>query len=162
MTIIIVTMSIRNFARRQFRDRLWLESCDKWLGLVCGGMQGIAIFLVMAGGVIIIEPIAREELMKRNVRGGAQRLAQRVVSVAEATRSGTVGPYVAAWNPFERIGSLKSLLHGISVPQNPESMDVVANHPALEELFARPEFQQIREQLRADSRLNSVLSSDTQ
>jgi hypothetical protein len=161
ITILIVTVSMRNLVRRQFRDRLWLKSCDKWLGLVCGGIQGMAIFLVMASGAIIIEPIAREELMKRN-GGGTQRLAQRVVGIAEATRSGAVGPWVTAWNPFERFGSLKSLLQGISVLQNPESMNSVVHHPALEEFFEQPEFQRIREQLRAEPRLNSVLSSDAQ
>jgi hypothetical protein len=112
----------------------------------------------LAGGAIIVEPIAREVLNSRGPQV-SQRIAQRVVMVAEATRSGAIGPYVDAWNPFEHIGALRSLLHGVAVLQNPDSVYSVANHPALEEFFERPEFQRTLSQLSADPRLNDVVSS---
>ncbi len=114
--ILMLTLWVRNHIRRQFRNRPWLKNYDKLLGLALGGVQGCVIFLVMAGGAIIVEPFARNALSTRRSDGGAiQRFAQRAVVVAETTRSGTIGPYVAAWNPFEHIGVLKSLMQGMAV-----------------------------------------------
>ena len=82
--------------------------------------------------------------------------------MAEAARSGTIGPYIEACNPFERIGALKNLLEGVAVLQSPDSMNAVASHPALEEFYVRPAFQRTMSQLRADPGLNDVLSSRDQ
>jgi len=160
--VLIVTLVVRFCLRRLVRNQPQLQSCDRWLGLACGGAQGALLFLILAGGVMIVEPLARDELLARppQDRSMARRVSEQVVMAAESTRTGAIGPFVSAYNPFEHIVALKSLQHGVEVLRSPETLSAVATHPAMEEFCERPAFQETWQQLSNDPELSEVMSSD--
>jgi len=159
--VLIVAISVRTVARYLVRKQPRFQAHDQWFGLLCGGIQAGLVLLIMASGVITIEPMAREQQLigRTEDRSLARLVSERVILAAETIRTGNLGPIVAACNPFEHIGPLKSLMQGVEVIRNLESLIAVAKHPAVEELYKQPVFQQTLNQLRDDPQLRGVLSS---
>lgn len=157
----LVTLAAWFGGRKLIRSRPRLQACNRWLGMACGGIQGCLLVLILAGGTLVVEPLARDELLIRQAgdRSLARRVSEQVVMAAEMTRAGKLGPLVAAGNPFEHVKSLKSLQHGVEVLRSPATLQTVVEHPAIESVYQRPELQETLAELRADPELRDVFSS---
>ena len=160
--ILVAMLSVRYAVRQLIRQKPPLQFCDRWCGLACGGIQGALLVMIVAGGMIIIEPLARDELLIRSAadRSTSRVVSEQVVMVAEATRTGKLGPLVDAYNPFTRIGPLTFLQHAVEVLRCPDALHAVAEHPAMDAFYERPVVQRALVQLEnADPELRNLLSS---
>lgn len=153
---IFVWRVVHYLVRKQSR----LQTYNRWLGMACGGIYACLMILVVAGGVIVIEPLARDELSTDRTENcnSLQHESERIVLAAKFIRSSTIGPIVTACNPFEHIGPLKCLQHGVALVRSPDSLNAVAYHPEVEALYERPVVRRTMEQLSADPQLRGFLS----
>jgi hypothetical protein len=116
-------------------DRPWLAACNQCLGLVAGLAQGTALALLVLGGSLTLEPLARNALETGGTsRDGAFRrsLSKRMLELAQQTRDSAIGPYVARFNPFERLASLRRLQNMLRAAGDPRRQGDLADNTVLD------------------------------
>jgi len=158
--VFMVTLVVRFAVKRSVANQPKLQSWNRWLGLTCGGIQGGLLVLFLVGGVMIIEPLARDELLirRRHDRDMGRLVSEQVVMIADSTRGGKLGPVIAQYNPFDHIGVLTHVRTGVELLRTPATLQTITHRPAVAALADRPEVQVAARELREDPQLHDILT----
>lgn len=147
-------------SRVLFEDRPVLESINRWLGFLFGGAQGTGIVLLLLGGILLVEPMAKERVAARTEGSAfAHAVSKRVVKVAAQTRASQVGPTVMEYNPFERIPQLARLREHMKLARDPQRLSRLMESPDFEQLTQRPAMRRAIDTLSSDAEIQQVLRS---
>jgi hypothetical protein len=154
----MIAMAI--IARVLLEDRPRLEAMNRWTGFLFGGVQGTGVMLLLLGGILMVEPMAKERVAARTSEGAfASAVAERIVDVAGQTRKSRVGPFVMEYNPFQRVPQLARLQESMKVARDPQKLNRLMDSPNLEQLKQRPAMRQAIDSLSADDEIQQVLRS---
>jgi hypothetical protein len=141
-------------------NRPRLEAMNRWIGFLLGGVQGTGIMLLFLGGILMVEPMARERVAARTPDGAfARAVSERVVKVAEQTRESRIGPSVKAYNPFQRIPQLARMQESMQLARDPQKLNRLMDSPQIEQLKQRPAMRRAIDSLTADAEIQQVLRS---
>jgi uncharacterized membrane protein required for colicin V production len=151
---------VKILARVLLEDRPRLEAMNRWSGFLLGGVQGTGLMLLLLGGMLMVEPMAKERVAT-SVPGGAfaRAVSERIVKVAEQTRESRVGPLVIEYNPFQRVPQLNRMQESMKLARDPQKLNRLMESPQLEELKQRPAMRQAIDSLTADAEIQQVLRS---
>ncbi len=145
------------------RDRPRLEALNKWFGFAFGGFQGTGIALLLLGGIMMVEPMAKTRLSSQEDNDTlARSVSKRIAETAAKTRKSQVGPFVAAYNPFTQVPQLSGMQRGATLVRDPQRINRLMESPKLEELKQRPEMRRAMDSLAADTEIQGILRSGKQ
>ncbi len=107
---------------RYYLERPSLDTINRLVGCGIGASQGAILSLIVAGGLLALEPIAKNHLafgapMRDNLI--SIKIAERVAEYAEQTRGSALGRLIADCNLFQNLAPLNELhddLRGLSDP----------------------------------------------
>jgi hypothetical protein len=105
-------VALRQLIVRFFSARRSLEVLNRWAGFAIGASQGAILCGLVLGGLLVLEPIAKERLFyaaRSRDHKAPQVIATKVVAYARQTRESAIGPTVAQYNPFRILPSLQEL-----------------------------------------------------
>jgi uncharacterized membrane protein required for colicin V production len=147
-------------SRRLLVERPRLTAWNRWIGFGLGGMQGTLIVLILIGGLLVVEPMAKKRVAARDADDAfGQAVAQQVVRITEQSRVSKVGPLLAAYNPFDHIPQLAQMQQGVRVVSDPERVNRLIEHPAMEQLKESPAVRTAIDSLVVDPEILQVLES---
>ncbi|MCA9143154.1 MAG: CvpA family protein [Planctomycetales bacterium] len=154
----MIAMAI--IARVLLEDRPRLEAMNRWTGFLFGGVQGTGVMLLLLGGILMVEPMAKERVAARTSEGAfARAVAERIVDVAGQTQKSRVGPFVMEYNPFQRVPQLARLQESMKVARDPQKLNRLMDSPNLDQLKQRPAMRRAIDSLSADAEIQQVLRS---
>lgn len=132
-----VTVALRRFMAEHCPERPSWQAVNRWAGLVLGAGQGAILCGLVLGGLLILEPIARQRLAA-DTQGRDNKIAkvltEGVLNYAEQTRDSAIGPSVAEynlfrhWSPLERLGGELRLLRDPLTRSPSETERAVEEH----------------------------------
>ena len=108
----VVTLVFEVVWNRLLGKRGHLRAFNQAVGLSLGAFQGVVLSLMILGGSLVAEPYARNAVRTdvENVRGFVGKCtADSVARVGQASRRSQIGPFIARFNPFERVPQLRQL-----------------------------------------------------
>lgn len=147
-------------ARRLLIERPRLTAWNRWVGFGLGGMQGALIVLILVGGLQIVEPMAKKRVSASDGDDSfGQAVAEQVVRITEQSHVSRVGPLLAAYNPFDHIPQLAQMQQGVRVVSDPERVNRLIEHPAMEQLKERSAVRTAIDSLAVDPELLQVFES---
>lgn len=150
-------------SRMVIYDRPGLEALNKWLGFAFGGVQGAGIALMLLGGIMTVEPMAKTRLKSQDGNNALARgVSKRIVEVAAQTRKSQVGPLVATYNPFKHIPQLSGMQRGAQLVRDPQRLNRLIDSPKIEQLKHKPEMRRAMDSLAADAEIQDILRSGKQ
>lgn len=158
----VVALSARIIGWLLFRDRPLLSACNQWLGFVGGSIQGAVLVVLLIGGVLVVEPMARERLdaaIPYQSDALARATSKQVVRIAEQTHASAIGPWIVRNNPFERVPALRRMLNTARVASNPDQFanwQEEAGNSAWQE---SPTIQDAIDRLHADPEIREIVAS---
>lgn len=103
-------------------ERRSLESVNRLSGFAIGGIQGAMLVLVVAAGLLVIEPFAKKRLaadVEGNDHKVARVVSKRVIDFSGRIRASAIGPITAKYDPFQHIPEFKqfeSQLNALAIP----------------------------------------------
>ncbi|HUG70614.1 MAG TPA: CvpA family protein [Pirellulaceae bacterium] len=141
-------------------DRPRLEALNRWFGFLLGGVQGVGIMLLLLGGMLIVEPMAKQRVAARTADGEfAREVSERIVQIADQTRDSEVGSIVVEYNPFQRVPQLDRMQESMKLARDPQKLNQLMDSPRLEQLKQRPAIRRALDSLIADAEIQQVLHS---
>ncbi|MEM7314301.1 MAG: hypothetical protein AAF497_14220, partial [Planctomycetota bacterium] len=151
------------FAERGLRS----SNFNRWFGFAAGGVQAAAALLLLFGGLFISEPLL---LQRSNAQSLAEatlgkKVADQALRLTELTRSSLMAPYINTYNPFTRFPELnkfEQMQKSMAVLGNPEKINELLQHPALQQLESRPEIEDAVAELMGDESLNEFFKSGSE
>ncbi|MDA1051114.1 MAG: CvpA family protein [Planctomycetota bacterium] len=147
-------------ARVLLDDRPRLEAMNRRFGFLLGAVQGTGIVLLLLGGLLTVEPMAKERVASRTVDSTfALAVSERIVKVAEQTRGSQFGPLVVAYNPFQYLPQLAPMQESIKLARDPQKLNQLMESPQIEHLKQRPAMRHAIDSLTADAEIQQVLRS---
>lgn len=154
---LMMLISIKVFSTRPF-----LDSTNRWIGLILGAAQVPVGALFFIGGLMIVEPAVQQRVSDPNAPR-AKFSTKLVLQTTEMARDSRVGPLVEAYNPFLRIPELNNRLEpmhrSMQVLSDPANIRQVMNHPSIRQLQQREDVRRTVEKLASDPEIQEVLGS---
>lgn len=160
---IVVTSVLLIIAGRVLASRPRAAAINRWLGFLVGGVEGIAVVTIFLGGLLVLEPIEQQRADQRDRLDERGRLVSRLIlDVSGAIHDSAIGPQLVANNPFTTIPQLnriEEVQQTAIVLSDPEQIDHLLHHPAIERLQQRPEMRQAVDRLNRDPEIQQILQS---
>ena len=155
-------ITVRLLTRRLLEEWYLLQGLNKWGGFSFGVAQGAGVMLLLLGGLLIVEPLAKNRLYSSSASGNSKMqkaVVQRLIEMAEQTRSSAVAPWVLAYNPFERVPQLETLHRSMRVFSDPQKLNRLMQSGELAQLQQDPAIRQAIDQLSEDPQIRSFFES---
>ena len=154
---LVVVLTTRLLTLWILREQPFLRACNRWIGVSLGVFQGGAVILFIVGGLLAVEPMAKNQVYTAGPTRGkiSQIVSKRVLRYAGSVRESSIGPWVVQYNPFRRIPQLEQLLGSVGsvsrsqATQGPGSSGASAVDSGLlstiEALRNNPQFRELLE-----------------
>jgi uncharacterized membrane protein required for colicin V production len=147
-------------SRFLFGKRPLLRAGDRWIGFGVGTLQGAIVMLLLLGGMLEVEAMAKQRVESRIADDELRHaVAVQVVKVAEKTRESRIASLVSTYNPFDRVPQLRSLRRRVQVISDPAKLNDLVQHPSMERFTERPQVRKAIDNLTADPQLQQALQS---
>ncbi len=159
---LLTTVAVSIFSNRLLRNRPQLEDANRLLGFGIGGLQGAAAVLLLLSGILVVEPHAKQRVNaagKGDQNALARAVSKRVVDIAERTRRSTIGSFVVAYNPFEKLPQLKNLQSAVAVLSDPAKLQKAMRSRPAGRLRSKSEVRHAIESLAQDPQLRKLAES---
>ena len=134
---------------------------NRWGGLLLFGAKSAIVILLFLCAVLMIYP--DQELGEAPGSANFSENAHYHLSdLANRTRAGLIGDYLAEQNPFKKfpqLNKIKEVQYAVGAFTNPAQIDRVINHPRVEELQSNPAVQQAVAELKTDQTVQNIIQS---
>ncbi len=132
-----VTAALLRYIAEHGDRRQSLEAVNRWAGLGLGASQGAILCALVLGGLLVLEPIARQRLAAAGRDNKiAKVITERVVDYAGKTRASAIGPTVAKYNPFRHCSPLKQATGDVQFLRKPWTRAPSRTERAVQEHFS--------------------------
>jgi len=158
---LVVTIVFALISCWLLKGRPRLNAFNRWLGFGFGAVQGLACMLIIFGGLLILEPTVKERIAVRDKVPNKFSLAvaERVLDVAEHTRSSAFGAAVVANNPFEKVSQLAKVQKSVRVVSDPERLNQLIHRPLHGKFQLSPTSSLAIDKLSNDPEIRELLES---
>lgn len=158
---LVATIVFALISRSLFTERPRLDACNRWLGFGIGAVQGVAVMLIIVGGLLVLEPTVKKRVAARDSVPNKFSLtvAERVLDVTEQTRSSAFGEAVVANNPFEKVPQLAKVQKSVRVVSDPDRLNQLIHQPSRDKHEFSPAISSAIDKLSADPEIQQVLES---
>jgi hypothetical protein len=144
-------------------NRPRVDTTNRWVGFVIGGLEGAVAVLLFLGGILILEPIERDRAQRRDPSDTRGRMVSEwILGITDGVYRSQIGPAIIANNPFKKIPQLNKvaeLQQSVQVLSDPTKIDEMIHHPSIIKLQERPEMRRAVDRLNGDPTIQEVLRS---
>ena len=139
---------------------IWLKrrpgwrKADRGVGGVVGLLEGCLLGVLVIWAVLVIEPIAAQQLAHAEISSGVMRAgrgARWVVSAADAVHQSAVGRAAGHVNPLKEMRLLRIFGSAQTVLNDQVMRERFVNHPNMREIAELPAIKKAQELLLANS-----------
>ena len=120
LILLAVAKILHFFLIRHLLDRASPDTFNRRIGFVIGACEGVILCMFLIGGVMNLEPRAKQRLMSGSNASDnlvVRRLCGHVVEYAAMTRASAVGRLIADFEFFEEFALLEPLRDKLRLPE---------------------------------------------
>ena len=104
LVAIAVMLTLRIAAHFVFRSKPQWKGIDRWMGAAFGAVQGVVISAIVLFSAVILEPIAEQQMARRDGEvsvGYLDELPAKVISFTQLARNSSMGTIITAMEPLQ-------------------------------------------------------------
>ena len=155
-----VALLAANLSRMICRNRPMLQQLNRMAGFAFGGAQGALVTLLLLGGILVVEPMAKLRVARRDADTTfARTVAKRVIDVATMTRQSCLGSLIHTYNPFGRVPQLKRVIHRAQLASDPHKLNELLQHPSMNTLRENSSIRSALDSLASDPQIRRTIES---